>query len=118
MRQKKVWRYYCDHCNKGGCGKAAMIKHEGSCCHSPVRVCRMCWHGELCQQPMPDLLAALEEGGVEKLREVADGCPACMLAAVIQFPKDPGEGPWFDFDFKKESVPFWEAVNDANRGPY
>jgi hypothetical protein len=117
MRQKKVWRYYCDHCNKGGCGKAAMIKHEASCAHNPNRKCRMCGHGELVQKPMPELIQALQDGGVPKLREVSDGCPACMLAAIIQEGEgaDPEDRTWHQFDFKEEAKGFWALVNDERR---
>jgi hypothetical protein len=117
MRQKKVWRYYCDHCNKGGCVKAAMLKHERHCIRNPERTCRMCALGGGYQELMPVLKAALVEGGDNKLREVASGCPVCMLAAIVQtgpYDADPETG-WYEgpnFDYRTESRAYLDRVNE------
>jgi len=101
MRQKKVWRYYCDHCNKGGCGNAAMAKHERHCIKNDNRECRMCasLNGGV-NQPM-DVLVAAARDGLDKLREIADGCPICMLAAIVrEQDRDCDEfGEWVDQRF-------------------
>ena len=119
MRQVKVWRYYCDHCGKGGCGKGAMAKHERSCVRNPDRDCRMCPRGCLVQQPIATLIEAAHS--IDALREAADGCPACMLAGAIQ--AHPGgytpseEDGYYDprtfVDFKAEAARFWADVNEA-----
>jgi len=120
MRQKRVWRYYCDHCKKGGCGKAAMIKHELHCIKNPDRKCRMCDAGEVNQQPMAELTRAYVEDGLQGLRALAEGCPACMLSTIVQYritPEsgyDPDESEEF-FDYKAESVSWWSDVNDNKR---
>lgn len=125
MKSKKVWRYYCDHCKKSGCGKAAMLKHEASCCRNPGRVCRMCVRGECAPLPLPELAEHIHN--IDALRKAADGCPACMLAAVMQFV--PRQQPWSgsyedtppeqfaDVDFKAEAARFWADVNDAEPSP-
>lgn len=42
MRSKKVTRYWCDHCNKGGLQPHAMALHELHCTLNPARACRVC----------------------------------------------------------------------------
>lgn len=120
MRQVKVWRYYCDHCGKGGCGKGAMAKHEARCARNPDRACRMCHHAGLVQRPMPELIE--QTHSVDALREACGGCPACMLAAAIQ--AHPGghtptaDDGFYDprlwVDFKAEAARFWAEVNEDN----
>lgn len=85
MKQKKVWRFYCDHCKKAGGGKRAMETHERHCTLNPERECRVCAlvHGAH-PRPMPELIAALNEGGYKKLREASSECPACILARLRQ----------------------------------
>lgn len=125
MRRKMVWRYYCDFCRKGGCGGGSMKRHEGSCCRNPNRVCRMCVYGGIGdeQKPMPELIEALGNGttqGVERLRCAAQGCPACMLAAIIQSKlqrprvSDEDSGFFVEFDFKKERAGFFAEVNSMS----
>lgn len=118
MRQAKVWRYWCDHCGKGGCGKGAAIKHEKHCTLNPARECRMCGI------PPATMLEAkaLVLGGcsVDELRVAVEGCPACMLAAVRQARgrkgrrshEDGWDFPAAAFDYKAESAEWWKAVNE------
>lgn len=124
MRKVKKWRYYCDHCGKGGCSGGHIAKHERGCCANPARVCGVCKAAELAQQPMDALIAAFRDGGIDKLRETARKCHACMLAAIIQDRKqrgvdmtdvdDAGNPPeYVEFDYKKEHEAFWAAINDA-----
>lgn len=107
MRQVKVWRYYCDFCKKGGCGKAAMVKHEKRCVKNPDRECGMCRvsHGGN-NSEMAELTAA---AGISlaRLREVSDSCPACMLAGIVQA-NLPDEHECHQFDFKAERDAFWK----------
>ena len=122
MRQKKVWRYYCDHCNKGGCGKAAIVKHERHCLKNDERECRMCvlLNGGT-NEPMSALVDAANIS-LDHLREVADGCPMCMLAAIIRAQdRDCDDfGAWIDtrfsaFDYKEEVKEAWVCINDSRR---
>lgn len=124
MRQAKVWRYWCDHCGKGGCGKGAAIKHEKHCTLNPLRSCRVCGVG-----PGRMLSAkTLVLGGcsVAELREAVEGCPACMLAAVRQargrrgrYNQEDGENwPAENFDYKTESAEWWKTVNVEREVPH
>jgi len=127
MRTKRVLRYYCDHCRKGSCGKAAMIKHEAHCTLNPDRSCNMCRLGKL--EPLSaSLLGDLfDEGGLSSLEFYAEGCPACMLAGIRQskawaarcaWMPDEDEGrpdspPWAEFDFKKRAKEWLDNCADA-----
>jgi hypothetical protein len=42
MRQKKVWRYWCEFCGKAGLQKSHMANHEAHCTLNPKRLCRVC----------------------------------------------------------------------------
>lgn len=124
MRKVKRWRYYCDHCGKGGCSGGHIKKHEQGCARNPARICGFCDVAGYTQKPMPELIEALGDGredGVKRLDELADGCPMCMLAAIIQSGIQRGpsgdsdgydEGFSVDFDFKKAKDNFWEAENE------
>ena len=144
MRKVKRWRYYCDFCKKGGASGGHMSRHEKSCTVNPNRICRMCQFADQEQPSMVDMLEALkiasitkeiekfkigndlfesetykienEKKAVEKLREVANGCPMCMLAAIRQtgYP-----APIFSsFDFKKEKKIFWTEFRDSEMIDY
>ena len=137
MRREMKWRYYCDYCKKSGGSGSAMAIHEKHCTMNPNRVCRFCATGAdwgMEQHPIGDLIAALgcgDEAGMKALRELAQDCPACMLAAIRQsglwerlcsadcdedgcLPS--GYGSCFcGFDFKKEAAEFWAEVNSHQR---
>lgn len=122
MKQKKVWRYYCDHCKKSGCGKAAMAKHERHCLKNDARECRMCasLNGGT-NLPMAELVEAAKQG-LATLREVADGCPMCMLAAIIrEQSRDCDDfGTWIDtrfkgFDYQAERTEALKMLNEQRR---
>lgn len=112
MRSKRVWRYYCDHCRKGSCGKASMIKHESRCIKNPQRKCGFCERMEFAPVAMPELMKALGSGDVDALRQKSNGCPACMLAAIVQSkitePDEDGYGPYIGFVYKEEVERFWK----------
>lgn len=120
MTKKKVWRYYCEHCKKSGCSGASMSRHEKGCTANPNRSCGHCREAGLPQHPMADLIKALgngNESGVDNLRELSEGCPACMLAAIrqsgLQRPWSyDGEGFRVKFDFKAENIAFWTEINN------
>lgn len=79
-------RHYCDFCKKSTGTRKSMEKHEGSCTANPDRVCRMCVYGQLIQQPMADLVKTNIEKGWKAMAALAEGCPACILAADRQTP--------------------------------
>jgi len=129
MNRKRVWRYYCEYCKKSGCSAGHMKKHEAGCARNPHRKCGYCKAGGLKQQPMKDLIEALGDGqkeGLDRLRDLANGCPMCILAAItqsgiqhIEADEDGISGLHVDFDFKKEREEFWREINrDYGACPY
>lgn len=126
MRKKKVWRYWCDHCDKGGCSGGHIARHERGCCENPNRICGLCAHvGDVTQQPMDLLIAALRAGGLVELRSLAENCPACMLAAIIQDRRERGHkrGAMHDeeeydrygeFKYREERLAWWKQTNERN----
>jgi len=134
MRKAKRWVYWCDFCGKSGRSAGYMSSHEKSCTMNPDRVCRMCQgYGDgTPQAKMGDLLDALklakieeveedrfgitvkienEKEAIERLREVSNNCPMCMLSAIRQTTKHP---TLFDsFKFEKEKEDFWSDYKEA-----
>jgi hypothetical protein len=95
MKKRKVWRYWCDHCGKGGCGGGAIAKHERHCCRNPSRICRVHKSEERPdavlspQRPIAELIAVFEAEGtgeerLARLRKLSDECPFCILSALLQ----------------------------------
>lgn len=123
MKKKKVWRYYCDYCKKSGCSAYHIQRHEGACTNNPGRHCNMCNVVQFNNKPIDELVEALgcgDRDGVDKLRELSEGCPACMLAAIrqskLQLQTDEVDG-WeqhfhVDFDYQMEKANFWSSYND------
>jgi hypothetical protein len=128
MRKKQVWRYYCDFCKKASCSAGALKSHERSCTANPNRVCRMCEKGEYTPAPLPELIKVFEgigrptdmediyhfksdvlESPVRRLRELADGCPCCIFAAIRQA----GFAPVSTFKLKDEIKSVWPDINDT-----
>ena len=106
MRSKTVLRFYCDHCSRGGFRKKDMQKHEDRCIYNPLRKCFLCEDARWDTPPMTELITAIETS-LSELRHVTEGCPACMLAAIVQSrgeirTKGAREDAWVDFDYKKE----------------
>lgn len=97
MTRKQVWRYYCDHCHKGGCAAGHMAKHERGCTLNPERVCGVCAKLGLAQTPVAELVAIAKAAPIcelqddprmvallRELEEAAGPCPVCVLAALRQ----------------------------------
>lgn len=125
MRTKRVNRYYCDFCKKGGCSGGAMKKHESRCTRNPDRVCGFCKEFYLEQKATADLLAALQsDGGLEAVREIAGGCPACMMAAIHALRKieplvataDYGDTNFIDFNYREAADAFFASERRSLHG--
>lgn len=74
----------------------------------------MCENAGIGGTTMPELIAALGDGGdLKEVRRVSDNCPACILAAIIQSGKQNKDDPdsWIEFRFKEEREAFWKDVN-------
>jgi hypothetical protein len=119
MRRKRVWRYYCDFCKKSGCSAGHMRAHEAACTANPERACGMCRRegASTLVRPLIDALGAGDTSGVERLRAAAEGCPACMLAAIRQsglqtpFEVDGPPGFHVEFDYQEEKREWWAQQN-------
>lgn len=133
MRTKKVNRYWCDFCNKGGLSAFHMRKHELHCTLNPKRHCRVCdlFEGGSTNEPLeltkliPSDVFSKDGRGFQsydqekialalaKLREATDNCPACIMAAIrlSGHPVPVFEG----FDFKMEMKYLLEDWNKSNR---
>lgn len=141
MKRIQCWRYTCDFCGKKGYSSGHMRSHETHCTANPDRKCRIHRYVDLrTTNPGPLQVSVLvahlrehwkdEDHGVAALRELAEGCPCCMLAACRQsgaskgIPQDeegPGSPPWIDtkhFDFKKEIAELWQRVNEKVNESY
>ena len=137
MREKRVWRYWCDYCKKAGLQKAAMRRHESHCTLNPNRECGMCGIYDMEQKPITELIEVLKgvadnwksddwgetfspdsvemKAAMKALDEVTGGCPACKLAAIRQS-KIPV--PCTDFDFKEECRKWWIPHNEERAANY
>ena len=128
MRTKKVTRYYCDHCSKGGFKKPDMVTHEESCTLNPDRVCYLCevkieiapiikeliarpdveFHSdESPGGPSEDCYSTKSQEAINWLMGKCDGCPACALAVLRQ-------GKVYAFEVFK----YREEANEYRRGQY
>lgn len=144
MKKRKVWRYTCDYCKKSGCSGGHIKRHEAACTNNPNRICRMHFCLGLKAKPMSEIMEVVRTrpsfpwgGGVseedsmkrkaawsafmDRLKEVTDGCPACILAALRQGeiyanPSEDWEGEGPVWDFKAAKRAFWEEVNEQNGG--
>lgn len=102
MKQRKVWRYICEHCSKGYFKPKKCLDHEKKCVKNPDRTCGMCERYELGQRTADEILNSLNiaarlsgiewDYDVEGLRDMARGCPMCMLAVTMLLNKRFGFG--------------------------
>lgn len=107
MKTKTVKRYYCDHCGKGGMRSDCIARHERVCFRNPMRGCLTCDGPDaLNPRPVAGLVTILREtGDAQKTKAAADGCPSCVMAAILQLrPKGKGidRDEWIDFNYKAE----------------
>ena len=134
MRKAKRWVYWCDFCGKSGRSASHMTRHEKSCTMNSDRVCRMCkdYGDGTPQAKMGDMLKALElakieeieedrfgvtvkikneKEAIERLRELSNNCPMCMMATIKQYTKYPGL--FSSFKFNEEKAKWWEEYNES-----
>lgn len=126
MRSRIVTRYYCDFCKKAGFVRKWIVKHERACTANPNRICGVCEMMDFSPEPLAQLieltkflavplavgaegdgLLTLDIGGLNTVRVVAGGCPACVLAALRQ-----SNVYCSDFDYKKEMAPVLAKCNE------
>jgi hypothetical protein len=75
--------YYCEFCKRHRLTRNAIEKHEPRCIYNPNR--SMCgWHMSEVPAAADLAVAFADDPDVGWLRRATDGCPACMLAVVVQ----------------------------------
>lgn len=125
-------RYYCEFCKKGGGSPSHIKRHEAGCTIRPDRTCGMCNAKgfEKPQTALSTLIPLALAGDIDGLRTAANGCPACMLAAIRMAPwpektdaYDDGFNvhchtykvfprPIEEWKFKDAVKEFWAVVNN------
>jgi hypothetical protein len=115
MRKKKVWRYYCEFCKKSGCSAGHMKNHEKHCTMNPKRDCRMCNISGTGGESIDILVITFIYNGLAALREAAEGCPACMLAAMRQAEVKDTEVELLSeiagWSYEEEKKEWWDEIN-------
>lgn len=79
--------YYCEHCKRHRIMAPAIANHEPKCIYNPQRdKCGWCSKAPTYRAPAPAdrVPGFIDDPNVDKLREELDGCPACMLAVIVQ----------------------------------
>jgi hypothetical protein len=107
MKSRHVLRYMCDHCNRGYWNKKKCANHEVLCLRNPERVCGSCKDLKVEQKPLSfySVDVGLWYHDVDALRNLANGCPLCMLAAKMAVDSEMysnDEDRWTDFDYRAE----------------
>lgn len=77
--------YYCDHCKRHRLTRNSIEAHEPRCIYNPDRsACG--WHRDRGVTRPANLVPAFIEhsGDIAWLHDETEGCPACMLAVVVQ----------------------------------
>jgi hypothetical protein len=105
--------YYCEHCKRHRLTKHSIESHEPRCIYNPLRfACGWCSKSPSYRPPTPaDFVVAFKDDpDVDRLRKQMDGCPACMLAVVVQARRLGlhDEEAW-DFDYKAEVAKYRES---------
>lgn len=123
MTKKQVWQYKCDFCGKKNYSGGHMRDHEKHCTANPDRICRFHKHCEnQVQPPMPEIIKALREVGLDAAKEVTSDCPVCILAGLRQ--SGLGKGylceetgnytpPKIEYNFKSEMADKWKEIDYA-----
>ena len=107
--------YYCEFCKRHRMTAKAIESHEPRCIYNPNRsVCG--WHKDEEPQPPVSLTERfVEDPDVARLRYETGGCPACMLAVIVQSRRLglDEESAW-DFDYKAEVEKWRESERYAD----
>lgn len=107
--------YYCEWCKRHRLTASAITRHEPRCIYNPLRS-ECGWHKD--RSPAVAGVFALafkDDPDVDWLRDAMDGCPACMLAVIVQARRLglDGEEAW-SFDYKAECAKYREAERYAD----
>lgn len=129
MLTKMRPRYYCEHCNKGNGSPSAMRRHERGCTLNPQRICGMCSllareGGPRPAPPRDVLVQTMDADGFKAMCELANDCPACILAALrtknyagdaetppgVLGPEDGRQ----DWSYTQAKTAWWNEFNSAH----
>jgi hypothetical protein len=105
--------YYCEHCKRHRLTRNSIEKHEPRCIYNPDRfACG--WHEPHIEIPRPaDIVPEFKQTlDLDALRESVGGCPACMVAVVVQADLTVGEREDAGFDYKTEVERFRSTERD------
>lgn len=113
--ERKV--YYCEFCKRHRLTKNSIETHEPRCIYNPGRS-KCGWHEKdaAIQRPTDYAPQLKEDLDADLLRTWAGGCPACMLAVVVQADLTYGERDDLGFDYKREVQRFREAEREDDYG--
>lgn len=108
--------YYCDHCKRHRLTKNSIEWHEPRCIYNPVRsICG--WHkDERPSAPADFALVFKQELDLDWLRRKMNGCPACMLAVVVQSGLTGPEKGDLGFFYKDEVERFRKEERHSDYG--
>jgi hypothetical protein len=118
MRQKQVWRFYCDHCKKSRGSRRGIEHHERHCANNPNRECRHCEMVGERQEPIHERCEVMIEDGFHALRDLVGNCPMCLLNTALivnrhsTYESHVSVG---DFDFQTEMKRFWQHIQSIRR---
>jgi formylmethanofuran dehydrogenase subunit E-like metal-binding protein len=112
MRQRRVWRYYCEFCKKSGCHSGHIRTHEAHCVRNPNRKCRLCAKMGTLQAPT-HALAHAATLGLEELRRAADGCVVCMLVGAVNQSDGTAYVEGFNYDAEKSEM--WRQYDEERQ---
>lgn len=104
--------YYCEFCKRHRLTKASIEQHELRCIYNPRRsVCG--WHKDV-RPSAPADFALVFKNDLDTgwLRDSMDGCPACMLAVIVQAGLTIYEREDCGFDYKQEVERFRAAERE------
>jgi hypothetical protein len=133
MRERTVKIFHCDYCRKQLRRRGAMEKHESRCIYNENRTCGFCefakqQNGEpLHRRLLKTLVVVLWEHDLDRLKKEANGCPGCILAAIVQQRVEAQKNGLLEeiehidkdmFDFDKAKMEFFDDYNREREGRY
>lgn len=105
--------YYCEHCKRHRLTASAIEKHEPRCIYNPLRdKCGWCSKSPHYRAPSPAdrVQGFIADPDVDLLRRELDGCPACMLAVIVQARRlGLHAGEAWGFDYRAECEKYRES---------
>ena len=106
--------YYCEFCKRHRMTAAAIEKHEPRCIYNPLRS-ECGWHKGMKPSAPADFALVFKDSlDIDWLRKEMDGCPACMLAVVVQAGLGGAAYKDTGFDYADEVARYRESERSAD----